>query len=345
MTAPSHNVSPPVHLQVEVTAACNLRCRMCLVAYRGPVDRMSGSMSFDAFRELVLQVPTLASVTLQALGEPLLAPRLPEMVALLKSRGVATGFNTNGTLLDARHRALLLDLGVDWVHVSVDAADPVVFEGIRVGASLERIVRNVGALVSERGPRRAPRVQLNAVLMRRTLGELDGLVRLAADLGVDRLWAQQLAHDLSHTAGRPEFDAMRDFTDQECLWGAADDVPAATAEVEEVVRAAQALAAELGVDVRLPDVGPTSGPHDQDGEWDELPCDWPWRSAYVNHDGRVQPCCMVMGDDRATMGRLDDPGGFPAVWAGPAYVAFRQALLSDEPPEVCRGCAQYRRRF
>src|SRR3954452_13282598 len=44
----SRSVSPqvplPEHLQVEVTAACNLRCRMCLAGYREPIDRRSGSI-------------------------------------------------------------------------------------------------------------------------------------------------------------------------------------------------------------------------------------------------------------------------------------------------------------
>jgi len=360
VTSSAPGASLPVHLQVEVTAACNLRCRMCLVAYREPVDRRSGSLSVEAFEALIDQLPTVRSVTLQGLGEPLLAPDLPALVRLLAARGVATGFNTNGTLLDARHRALLLELGVDWVHVSLDAATPAVFEGIRVGASFERIVRNLRALVAERGQRRLPRLQLNAVLMRRTLGELEGLVRLAADVGVDRLWAQQLAHDLGDTAGREDFAALRAFTDGERLWGSPGDgggggdgvADEVADEVREVVRSAQALAAELGLDVRFPDVGEVPGgpgggvddegvPHGVD----ELPCDWPWRSAYVNHDGRIQPCCMLMGDDRATLGHLDGPGGFLGAWHGPEYAAFRRALLSDEPPEVCRGCAQYRRRF
>jgi hypothetical protein len=34
----------PRELQVEVTAAGNLRCPMCLVAYRGPVERGDGAM-------------------------------------------------------------------------------------------------------------------------------------------------------------------------------------------------------------------------------------------------------------------------------------------------------------
>jgi hypothetical protein len=33
------------------------------------------------------------------------------------------------------------------------------------------------------------------------------------------------------------------------------------------------------------------------------------------------------------------------VWRGDAYKSFRAALLTDEPPEVCRGCSLYRRVF
>jgi MoaA/NifB/PqqE/SkfB family radical SAM enzyme len=222
MQVPVNGLEPPQHLQVEVTAACNLRCRMCLVGHREPIDRVSGSMRPDAFANLVAGLPGLRSMTLQGLGEPLLAPGLRDMIAFAKGRGVEVGFNTNGTLLDRRHRQMLLELGVDWVHVSVDAATPEVFEGIRLRASFERIVGNLRALVVERGEHHSPRVQLNAVLMRRTLSQLGGLIRLAADLGVDRLWVQQLSHDLSDTAERPEFAALRAFTREECLWSGDD---------------------------------------------------------------------------------------------------------------------------
>jgi Iron-sulfur cluster-binding domain len=33
--------------------------------------------------------------------------------------------------------------------------------------------------------------------------------------------------------------------------------------------------------------------------------------------------------------------GVEAVWNGPGYQAFRDALSSDSPPEVCRSCAVY----
>jgi radical SAM protein with 4Fe4S-binding SPASM domain len=106
-----------------------------------------------------------------------------------------------------------------------------------------------------------------------------------------------------------------------------------------VFRAAGEIAARACLELRLPANEPAEprGP-------DELPCDWPFERAYVTHDGKVQPCCMVMGADRATLGDLEEQS-FADIWRGDAYRRFRTALLGDTPPEVCRGCAIYRRTF
>ena len=60
--------------------------------------------------------------------------------------------------------------------------------------------------------------------------------------------------------------------------------------------------------------------------------------------GVVQPCCMVMGDDRIALGRLSEQS-FPDIWGGPAYREFRRRLAGDDPPDVCRGCALYQGTF
>jgi radical SAM protein with 4Fe4S-binding SPASM domain len=332
----SERADPPVELQVEVTAACNLRCRMCLVSYRKPIDRVRGSVGLDELRQLLDTIPSLERLTLQGLGEPLLAPDIEKLVREAKDRGIEVGFNTNGVLLDERRAALLVDLGIDWVHVSLDAASAGPFEAIRAGASFDRIVANLRRLVDvrSRAGSSKPAIQLNSVLMRRTLRELIPLVRLAKDIGVDRLWVQQLSHDFSDTAADEAYAGLRRFVDEEILWG--DDVDVAS--VSHVVGAARRLADELGLDIRLPETQPAERAPAA------LPCDWPWRSSYVNHDGRVQPCCMVMGSERATMGNAFEDG-FESVWNGERYVEFRRRLLSDDPPEVCRGCAHHRGTF
>jgi MoaA/NifB/PqqE/SkfB family radical SAM enzyme len=324
----------PEELQLEVTAACNLRCRMCLVRYRPPIDRVHGSLSLDDFRGIVDGNPSLKKLTLQGLGEPLLAPNLFDMIEYATARGIEVGFNTNATLLDGRRSERLVELGVSWVHVSVDGATAETFEHVRDGAKFDKVVANLRRLVQTRRRLGAdlPRLQLNTVVMRRNVAELPDLVRLAADIGVDRMWVQQLSHDFSDADAGGDYDAIRAFTDAEALWGSPLD-------------AAAAVARQLGLDLRLPrtvdELEDRTSPQ-------EPGCDWPWRSAFVTADARVQPCCMVMGADRAVLGDLhdDSAGGLAGVWHGDAYAEFRRRLLTpDDPPDVCRGCSQYRRVF
>lgn len=324
-------VSLPQELQLEVTGACNLRCRMCLVRYRPPVDRVRGSMSFEEFRRAVDAVPDLRRVTLQGLGEPLLAPDLGRMLAYARERGIDVGFNTNATVLTRERAAMLVDAAPAWLHVSVDGARPETYEAIRDGARFETVVRNIRGLVDEMRRRGATRPSLCVVFVaqRSNVADLPDLVRLVADWGIPNLRVQNLSHDFSDTDGGDAWVRIRSYTATETLW---DRDPAVQAVFAEAAR----VAAEVGVDLRLPDE-PAAEPRAPGSPG----CDWPWRATYVTYDGKVQPCCMVMGSERAVLGDLgtDDLG---AVWSGDAYAAFRERLLGDNPPAVCRGCSVYR---
>jgi radical SAM protein with 4Fe4S-binding SPASM domain len=323
-------------LQVEVTGACNLGCRMCLVRYRPKLDRDKAIFPLDRFEALLDRLPVLEEVTLQGLGEPLLHPDLVGMVAAASGRGLRVGFNTNGTLLTHTKIDALLGAGLTWVHVSVDAAEPSTFEAIRDGARFGQVARNLRRLVEHRDAcgGAPPHIQLNTVLMRSNLPELPDVVRLAADIGVDRMWLQALSHDFSDTGDDIAYVAIRGFTASEAVWANGQGEPGPVAEARRV-------AAERGLDLRLPDQPDQPQPA---GEPAALPCDWPWTGMYVTHDGKVQPCCMVMGDDRVVLGDLRTDS-VDDVWRGAAYEAFRQALCSDDPPDVCRGCSWYRRVF
>lgn len=326
---------PPHSLQVEVTAACNLRCHMCLVRYRPPLNRAEGAMGLAEFRALLDQLPDLRDVTLQGLGEPLLAPDLVAMVRCASERGVQVGFNTNATLLTASVAESLLDAGLDWLCVSVDGATAGAYEAVRDGASFERVSRNVRGLLDLRRRRGAsrPHVSLVLVAMRRNVAELPALVRLAAGWGVDRVSVQNLSHSFSDTDPSGDYREIRDYTAREALWQGPD------AEAAGAFADASVEAGRLGMELHLPRLHEPERPPARAAGTPG--CDWPWRATYVEHDGTVQPCCMVMGSDRAAMGSLRERS-FEAVWHGPRFRAFRKALLTDRPPKVCRGCSLYR---
>jgi radical SAM protein with 4Fe4S-binding SPASM domain len=324
----------PEHLQVEVSGACNLRCRMCLVRYAPAVGRREGALSYEDFLALVDALPDLRRLTLQGLGEPLLSPHLLDMVRYAAARGVHVGFNTNGVLLSRGVAEELVRAGAGHVHVSLDGASAATYEDVRHGTGFaprpgqfERVVANLRGLVAARGAAERPRVELVFVAMRRNVGELEALVELAADIGVDEVRVQNLSHVFSDTDPAGGYQEIRRYAESEALF--AD--PESAAAAREVFGRAARRARERNVGLRLPDLEGTA----------EGSCTWPWDGAYVTHRGDVQPCCMVMGSDRATLGRLAEQG-FTEIWHGEAYRRFRRALLSRTPPEVCAGCSEYR---
>ena len=308
---------------------------MCLVHYRPPIDRLKGSMTFDLFRRLVDGNPNLRRLTLQGLGEPLLAPDLIRMIRYAKDRGIDAGFNTNATLLSRQRAVELVAAGVAWVHVSIDGATAETYERIRRQGNYERVWRNLRSfaeVVAQQPDDERPEVHVVFVAQRDNIAELPRLVELVADAGVGVLAVQNLSHDFSD-ANDEAYVHIRSYAQTQGLWSGDSAVAAG------IFDDARAIARRTGVDLRLPALhsSPARG-HAESG------CDWPQTAAYVTHDGTVQPCCMVMGSDRARLGNVREQA-FDEVWRDEPYRRFRAALRTPSPPSVCRGCSLYRRVF
>src|SRR5918911_2991152 len=224
---PTEAPALPEHLQVEVSGACNLRCRMCLVRYAPVVGRAEGALSYEQFLELVDGLPALRRLTLQGLGEPLLSPHLIDMVRHASARGIHVGFNTNGTLLTRGIAARLVAAGTGHVHVSLDGARAETYEDVRHGVgfaprpgNFARVVRNLRGLVAARAAAGSatPHIELVFVAMRRNVDELVALIELAADIGVDRVWVQNLSHVFSDTDPAGRYAAIREYAQSEALF-------------------------------------------------------------------------------------------------------------------------------
>nr|WP_276559846.1 SPASM domain-containing protein [Roseivirga pacifica] len=64
-----------------------------------------------------------------------------------------------------------------------------------------------------------------------------------------------------------------------------------------------------------------------------------WHSCVITWDGKVVPCCFDK-DAHHQLGEMSDTS-FKAVWKGPAYRNFRQALIrSRSEIEICKNCSE-----
>lgn len=144
--------SPPIEFIVEVTNHCNLRCLMCP---RATMTRPQGFMDVGLFRSLVDQAKGSAELLYISggLGEPLLHPRLGEMIAYCRSSGVRVGVSTNATLLDRAKAEMLLANPPNILLLSLDGATKETHEKVRIGSVFEKTMANVEGFLAAKTAR------------------------------------------------------------------------------------------------------------------------------------------------------------------------------------------------
>jgi MoaA/NifB/PqqE/SkfB family radical SAM enzyme len=95
-------------------------------------------MDMALYRQIIDQVAGHAyDVNLFHRGEPLMHPRLPEMVAYAREKGLYTRVHTNITLLNEKKGRALIDAGLDYLSCSFDGYEKEMYEQNRVGAQFE----------------------------------------------------------------------------------------------------------------------------------------------------------------------------------------------------------------
>src|SRR5580658_1790699 len=120
----------PMGMFIEPTNVCNFKCRFCPESFSDYNETVGGraQMDFSLFEKIVREIKALGRVKVirfYMLGEPLLHPELPRMIRLAADEGVTerTELTTNATALTAEKSRQLLQSGLDYLRVSIYAAD------------------------------------------------------------------------------------------------------------------------------------------------------------------------------------------------------------------------------
>ena len=149
---------------------CNFRCPYCMpeTTYGEHFNFLGNDerLSFDEIERLAGLAASLGVSKLRLTGgEPLLRPRLAELVSRLRRlEGVEDlAMTTNGVLL-ARYAQDLRETGLDRVTISLDTLDPAVFHRMSGGrGALEDVLAGIEAALAAGFPKG---IKLNAVIQR-----------------------------------------------------------------------------------------------------------------------------------------------------------------------------------
>ena len=296
----------PCKVTFQTTDVCNLDCPHCQIPRAQKTAAMRPELLGWLREQLLADLIELHPTNL---GEPFAWPYFRALCGELAEHGVILDLTTNGTLLTADRVEWIAPIARD-VKVSFDGATPATFERLRRGASFARVCDNVRGLVARLHQVRVrrPVVALQMTLMRDNVEELPALIRLAHELGADRVKAYHLF----------SFDPAMD---EQSLMGSLDRYE------REILPDALELGDALGVDLQLAE--PSGG---DPAKLNRQVCHLPWHETWIDVDGAVLLCHSHGGE---VAGHLDR---FADAWNGPLYSRVRAAFAAGAPIGACDGC-------
>lgn len=302
--------SVPRRLVLELTSACNLRCVMC-----GRVAATFHPTVFDTnWLEFFEPVTSrVEEVTLMGWGEPTIHPRFPYFLEWAHRQGLRKYFCTNGMRLKDLEDDIFAT-GAEIIAVSLDGASARSNAQIRRGADFGHIVSGLEKISNRKAREAAAYPYMNFVFtaMKRNIGELPELVRLAAELGLEEVKAVYFTA-FNETMAGETLNHHREM--------AAD-----------VFGMATELAASLGVALKLPHL-PGEDPA---GEACHKNCYTAWRDLFLGSDGFFRPC-MSTSAKFFQMGKYKT---FEELWNSPEIEAHRVGVNGESMAASCRTCYQ-----
>lgn len=180
------NLQPPapVRFVVETITACNLRCRTCHLG-GGRIRRQGKAMSWEHFTEVADKIaPYAKQVLLFQWGEPLLHPRIFDMIRYVK-RFAAVTISTNGNTLTPEVAQRLISSEPDLIIFSLDGMDRETYESFRQGGDFTKALAGLRNLVAARSELQGrSRIVLQFIVLKGNEGQLRQVESLAKSLNV-----------------------------------------------------------------------------------------------------------------------------------------------------------------
>lgn len=135
----------PLFIEIGVNSDCNLRCKMCARYFDKNMNNKHINMPLELVDKIVRQCKDfqLPAILVGQDSECLLHPQIKEIISRIKTIDPVDFFLiTNGTLLNKEMSKFLIDIEVDRLQISIDAASRETYKRIR-GGNLEVLERNI----------------------------------------------------------------------------------------------------------------------------------------------------------------------------------------------------------
>lgn len=301
----THLIIGPLSITLEPTLKCNSNCIMCNRNFsRVETKQVEGFLSWDTFRKIKPFFKYAENVLFAGFGEPLLHPDYLPMLREIKQEVPFVYFYSNGTLMTEKIGKGLVDSGMDMISISMGGGTRNTYKKIRGIDAFDKVLENI-RLVNEykkKTNRKKPVLSFNVVAMNSLLDELDSLITLAHDIGVESI-------------SMPNLVVQGPGVNEESIWHNVEKAKAA-------FKGTSILAKKLNIRFLPPRLDIYKGD-----------CQDLFRKMVINWDGTVMSCAM----ERYLIGDLKEDK-IEGIWNSKGMISLRKEYFKKGLEVLCPNC-------
>ncbi|PCJ29526.1 MAG: radical SAM protein [Rickettsiales bacterium] len=318
---------------------CNFACVMCECF--SPYSNVKEDKKARGIKPKIMPIATIRKIIEEAsntplreiipstMGEPLMYKHFDEIINMCHEFGLKMNLTTNGSFVvkGARKWAELLVPILSDIKISWNGATKETHEKIMKGSKWEDVTRNLQTFLEVRDEYlektgKTCSVTLQLTFLESNLMELYDLVKMAINLGVDRIKGHHLwAH----------FEEIKDLS----MRKNSDSIRRWNKEVNRIYELRDQMLLPSGAKIKLENFTIL----ENDGVKDLAPggaCPFLGKEAWVNPEGKFSPCCAPdeLRESLGVFGNVNDTK-IGDIWQGDKYRDLQKNYLNYD---LCKTC-------
>ncbi len=179
----------PIALSLEPTTACNLGCSQCPSGLKS-FSRPTGNLPIEEGKKWLTELKDyLFYVNFYFQGEPLIHPKLSELIEHANTLNVRSAISTNGHFLSEKKCQELIDAQLSKIIISLDGLTQESYEKYRSGGELDKVLKGIKTLKRKKKENKAawPLIEVQFIVFKQNEHEIPQLKKAAKNLGADVL--------------------------------------------------------------------------------------------------------------------------------------------------------------